>query len=145
MELIDYINYWPLANDIVRSLGSGRKTTEITLGRAVTICKQRTFAASTQQRYRTHQDTYTAFCNNMGYTAVPASSDTLFRYALMLANSLQHSSVKQYLNIVRILHLEWGLPNPLESNSESPSQSYSLYCHSLTWGTFLMPVSGLFV
>lgn len=37
-------------------------------------------------------------------------------YAALLARSLKYSSVKQYLNIVRILHLDWGLPNPMEDN-----------------------------
>ena len=52
----------------------------------------------------------------MGYTAVPATTQTICLYASFLARSLKYNSVKQYLNIVRILHLEWGLPNPLLDN-----------------------------
>lgn len=49
----------------------------------------------------------------MGYSPVPASSLTLCRYAAVLARSMKYQSVKQYLNIVRILHSEWRLPNPM--------------------------------
>ena len=52
----------------------------------------------------------------MGYSPVPATSLTLCRYATFLARSLKFNSIKQYLNIVRLLHLEWGLPNPLKDN-----------------------------
>ena len=33
-----------------------------------------------------------------------------------LARTLKFNSIKQYMNIVRLLHLEWGLPNPLKEN-----------------------------
>lgn len=52
----------------------------------------------------------------MGYCAVPASSATICRYAAMLARSHKYSSISQYLNVIRILHLEWGLPDPLKDN-----------------------------
>lgn len=72
-----------------------------------------TYAPSTQRSYRTHRDCYMMFCAATGSTPVPASSETLCLYAAMLARSLKYSSVKQYLNVVRLLHLEWGLPNPV--------------------------------
>lgn len=34
----------------------------------------------------------------------------------MLARTLKFSSVKQYMNIIRLLHLEWDLPNPMQDN-----------------------------
>ena len=37
-------------------------------------------------------------------------------YAVFLARTLKPDSVCQYLNIVRLIHLESGLPNPLEGN-----------------------------
>ena len=40
----------------------------------------------------------------------------LARYIAFLADRLKFSSIKQYLNIVRILHQEQGLPNPLKDN-----------------------------
>ena len=74
------------------------------------------YAPATQRTYKTQRDSYLAFCSAMGYTAVPATSSTLCQYAALLARTHKFSSIKQYLHIVRILHLEWDLPNPLQSN-----------------------------
>ena len=51
-----------------------------------------------------------------GYTPVPVTNQILARYIAYLAKKLKFSSLCQYLNIVRILHLEQGLPNPLKDN-----------------------------
>ena len=75
-----------------------------------------TFAASTRRTYQTQMDTYLVFCNKLGYSPVPATSATLCRYAVLLARTHKFSSIKQYLNVIRILHAEWNLPNPLEGN-----------------------------
>ena len=47
---------------------------------------------------------------------VLATSETLCRYVAHLAQRLKYRSIKQYINIVRILHVSWGLPNPLASD-----------------------------
>ncbi len=47
---------------------------------------------------------------------MPASSTILCRYAAFLARSLVPDSIKQYLNCVRLLHLESGLVNPIKDN-----------------------------
>lgn len=52
----------------------------------------------------------------MGYSPVPASSLTLCRYASFLARRMRFNSVKQYLNVIRLLHCAWNLPNPLQNN-----------------------------
>ena len=52
----------------------------------------------------------------MGYCAVPADPATICRYAAMLARSHKFASIRPYLNIIRILHLEWGLQDPLKDN-----------------------------
>ena len=51
-----------------------------------------------------------------GYDVVPVTSLTVCRYAAYLAQRLSFNSIKQYLNIIRILHLECGFPNPLQDN-----------------------------
>ena len=56
------------------------------------------------------------FCRAMRCTLVPATTDILCKYAAMLARSLKYNSVMHYLNIIRILHLEWDLPDPLLDN-----------------------------
>lgn len=44
----------------------------------------------------------------MDIVPVPASEQTIAQYAAYLARRLKPDSVKQYLNIIRILHLECG-------------------------------------
>ncbi len=78
--------------------------------------KLQTFAPATCRAYRSHRAAYLAFCKAVGRPPVPASLETLCMYAALLARSLKYSSLRQYLNIVRLLHLEWGLPNPLVDN-----------------------------
>ena len=82
------------------------------------VCKYRNqaFADSTKRTYRTHRDAYLRFCAIMKLPSVPASSHTICQYAAFLARSLSYSSVKQYLNVIALLHKEFGLPNPLAGN-----------------------------
>ena len=75
-----------------------------------------TFAVSTQASYRTHLRTFLRFCLKFDLTPIPASQTTLLSYIAFLARTLKPSSINCYLNIIRIIHLEAGLPNPLESN-----------------------------
>jgi integrase len=75
-----------------------------------------TFSTSTKSTYSTHYRVYLDFCSKCGYLPVPITSDKLCRYAAFLARTRKFSTVKQYINIVRILHLENGLSNPLENN-----------------------------
>lgn len=70
------------------------------------------FAPSTNHTYSAHRRSYLSFCNSIGINPVPASSELLCSYAAHLAARLKFSSIKQYFNIIRILHLEWGLENP---------------------------------
>lgn len=70
------------------------------------------FAESTKKTYQTHLRSYLAFCCEYNVLPVPASDKTVSLYAAYLARRLKPSSVKQYLNIVRIMHLECGADNP---------------------------------
>ena len=45
---------------------------------------------------------------------MPCSSHNLLRYVVFLARTLATSSIVCYLNVVRILHLQCGFPNPLQ-------------------------------
>lgn len=73
----------------------------------------RTFAVSTNKTYACHRRRFVTFCESYGYIPVPVSSLTLCRYAAFLAQSLGYSSIVQYFNVIRIMHQEVGLPNPL--------------------------------
>lgn len=74
------------------------------------------FAESTKATYQTHRDTYLRFCHYMGYSPVPVQPTHLLHYAAFLARSLKAATVRSYLNIIGILHKEFGLPNPLLDN-----------------------------
>ena len=73
---------------------------------------QQAYALRTHSAYRTHRRAYLSFCVVMGLVPVPAQVATVCLYATVLTRSLKYSSIKQHLNIVRILHLEW-IPNPM--------------------------------
>ena len=45
---------------------------------------------------------------------MPCTAHHLLRYVVFLTRTLASSSIPCYLNIVRILHLQHGFPNPLE-------------------------------
>ncbi|EDO30250.1 predicted protein [Nematostella vectensis] len=52
----------------------------------------------------------------MGFSPVPLQQRHLLLYAAFLARSLKPTSIRSYLNIIGILHKEFGLPNPLLNN-----------------------------
>lgn len=78
--------------------------------------RQLTFAESTKSAYRSHQKTYLHFCQMIGTQPVPATTQTICRYAAYLGRTRSFNTVQQYLNIIRILHIETGLDNPLANN-----------------------------
>lgn len=57
---------------------------------------------------------FLTFCEDYELSPLPASTQTITRYAAFLARSKCFSSVSQYLNIIRIIHVNFGHPNPLE-------------------------------
>ena len=89
---------------------------EAMLDAEVYTYRQATYADSTKKTYRSHLRVYLRFCLYFGYTILPASTKTLVRYIIFLARNHVPSSVRQYLNVIRLLHIEQGLPNPLEDN-----------------------------
>ena len=82
------------------------------------MLKSAAFAQTTKQTYKSQTNCYLKFCLNYHLQAVPASQETLCSYVAFLSRTISSTSVKGYLNAVRILHLEAGLANPLESNWE---------------------------
>ena len=56
---------------------------------------------------------YLTFCRALNITPVPLSQNNLARYIAHLATKLSYCSIKQYINVIRIMHLEAGLPSPL--------------------------------
>jgi hypothetical protein len=78
--------------------------------------KRSAFAVSTRATYRSHLRSYLRFCLYFKRTPVPADNVTLKAYVAFLARSINPNGINGYLNIVRILHCEAGLPNPLFEN-----------------------------
>ncbi len=56
------------------------------------------------------------FCRDHNLQPVPANNVTPTRYVAFLARSKVYSTIMQYLNIIRVIHLECGIPNPLHEN-----------------------------
>ena len=89
---------------------------EAILDKEVSFYRSHAYAESTKAVYRCQLHTYLRFCIYFGYAPLPATTVILCRYATFLARSLKPSSIDCYMNIIRILHKESGLPNPLEDN-----------------------------
>ena len=88
------------------------------LSREVDSYKVSAYAKSTQAAYKTHLKTFLRFCCFYGCVPVHATQETLCCYVAFLARSLSPSSIASDLNIIRILHLDAGLVNPLADNWE---------------------------
>jgi integrase len=78
--------------------------------------KAQAFASSTKASYKTHLMTYLRFCLFYSLVPVPASHTTIACFMAHLARTMSPASVNIYMNIVRILHEEAGLNNPLCDN-----------------------------
>jgi hypothetical protein len=78
--------------------------------------RAQTFSDNTNRTYSTHLRAYMTFCRLIKIQPVPISQINLARYIAYLEAKLAFTSIKQYLNIVRLIHLENGLPNPLKSS-----------------------------
>lgn len=89
---------------------------EKTLDEEVASYRADCYASSTKKSYSSHRKKYLDFCTQLGYMPVPITSINLFRYVAYLARSLKPSSISKYLNIIRLMHLEVGLDNPLMDN-----------------------------
>ena len=96
---------------------SSRLLKAFTMREVLSFCQQ-TFASNTKKGYRTHRNAYFPFCNSIW--DIPQflllHGLSAYVYTSFLARSLKYNSVKHYPNILRILHLEWGFPNPLLDN-----------------------------
>ena len=86
------------------------------LDQEVSTLRALTFAESTWRTYQCQQSVYLRFCADLNIAPVPISSCNLGHYIAYLGQKLSYSSVRQYLNVVRIMHLDEGHCNPLANN-----------------------------
>ena len=89
---------------------------ELNLDQKAWMYRRLCFTDSTKQTYNTHRTAYLTFCESFCYQPIPVTEMVLCRYVAHLADRLCYNSIKQYINIIRIMHLEAGLSNPLSNN-----------------------------
>ena len=85
------------------------------LDRDVSFWRSHALAPATKSAYSTQLRTFLRFCKDYALSPLPASPATICRFAAFLGRSRAPSSVRQYLNVIRWLHHEFSLPNPLPS------------------------------
>ena len=73
------------------------------------------FADSTKSTYRTYRNSYFRFCRLAGYESVPATTTLICQYAAF-ARTMKATSVRNYLNIIILLHKQLEIYNPLTNN-----------------------------
>ena len=92
------------------------KELETALQAQVARYRGETFADNTKRTYASHRNSYLRFCTKLCVPPVPVNKKTIAMYAAYLARRLRPTFVQQYLNIVRVMHLEAGLSNPLKDS-----------------------------
>lgn len=78
--------------------------------------RQRALAKSTKENYQCHARIFLQFCREVGCTPLPVSTNDLCRYAAYLGRTRSFTTIRDYLNVVRVLHLDRGFSNPLADN-----------------------------
>ena len=81
----------------------------------VSLIRGHVYASSTQKTYSTYLSCYHKFCANANINPVPISQQDLARYVAFLSYKLCYSSIVNYLTVVRLVHLEAGLDNPVST------------------------------
>ena len=85
------------------------------LDRAINYYRSLTFSSNTKRSYLTHLTAYASFCASIGKRPAPSDRLQVMRFIVHLTSKLQFSSLRQYINIIRLLCAEQNLPNPLQS------------------------------
>ena len=78
--------------------------------------RRSTYAESTKATYKSQLRQYFAFCHRFQYSPLPASTIVISRYIAYISTRVSPSSIPLYLNVIKLLHLESNLPDPLHSN-----------------------------
>ena len=99
---------------LVDTLASGKTLTA--LDQEFATLRAITFAESARRTYQSQQLLYLQFCASLNIAPAPIFTCNLSRYIAYLGTKLSYPSVRQYLNVARIIHLEAGHSNPLSDN-----------------------------
>jgi hypothetical protein len=95
--------------------GQPQKLSVQCLDSRLSLIRHNVLAKGTQKTYGSYLSKYYSFCTSLGVPPVPISQLNLGRYIAHLSNSLKYNSVVNYLSVIRILHLEAGYDNPLDT------------------------------
>jgi len=68
----------------------------------VAVYRAASFSSRTKKTYSAHLSTHLQFCESLDLAPVRASKDQVYLRAAYLARSMKPTSVRQYLNIIRI-------------------------------------------
>lgn len=98
---------------VISGAGTGDSWLKDLDGR-VLFFRSKAYAESTKRNYRTQLDSYYTFCRKINVRPVPATSQNLCRYVVQLSERLCFNSIRQYLSVVKLLHAENQLPDPLD-------------------------------
>lgn len=97
-------------------LGTLRDPDLLALDDLVVHFRGNTFAGSTKKTYLTYLKSYMKFCQLFNLPLIPASTTNIARYIAFLSNRLKYSSIANYLTVIKTLHLEANLPDPLNGH-----------------------------
>ena len=82
------------------------------LDREVARLRDLSLEDSTKRSYSSHHTSYLRFCQRYNLNPVPVDQQQVAGYIAYLSQRLAPSSIPKYLNMVRIMHLEQGFPDP---------------------------------
>ena len=74
------------------------------------------YAESTKSAYKSQLRQYMSFCHRFQYSPLPASTTIISRYIAYISTLISPSSIPPYINVIKLLHLEYGLPDPFQAN-----------------------------
>lgn len=71
--------------------------------------------------YKSQLKAYIDFCSTHNIQPVPATPTNICRYIAFLYRNKAFSTIQQYICVIRLLHLEMGLPHPYQNNHQVSS------------------------
>ena len=111
------------------------------LDREIREWRQHLFAESTRNCYKSHVKIYLRFCELLKCQPIPINPQNVCRYAAYLGRTRSFATVQQYLNVIRILHLEVGMHNPLIENWQLSSLLKSMKRKKSSTQNYKLPLT----
>lgn len=77
-------------------------------------------AASSKKTYKTGQHHFLRFCRMMRVPPLPVSENNLARFSAFMARTVGYRTIRVYLAGIRMLHLQHGFADPIQSALRLP-------------------------